>query len=119
MESFLLKPGTRSACIAALDGDGHVVGTTAAGAHFHRNHARCDEAFWGMLATREDRRGRGIALLLGALCMLAMNERHGFDKFLTCVKKGNTPSERLCAKLGLKPNNTSAVFAIDPDFFAE
>ena len=72
-----------------------------------------------MLATREDRRGQGIALLLGALCMLAMNERHGFDKFFTAVKKGNTPSERLCAKLGLKPNDTSAVFAIDPDFFVE
>ena len=119
MESFLLKPGTRSVCVATLDGDGKVVGTSAAGAHFHRNHSRCDEAFWGMLATREDRRGQGIALLLGALCMLAMNERHGFDKFITCVKKGNTPSERLCAKLGLKPNDTSVVFAIDPDFFAE
>ena len=64
MESFLLKPGTRSVCIAALNGDGIVVGTTAAGAHFHRNHARCDEAIWGMLATREDRRGQGIALRL-------------------------------------------------------
>jgi GNAT superfamily N-acetyltransferase len=117
MESFLLKPGTRSVCIAALDGDGKVVGTSAAGAHFHRNHARCDEAFWGMLATREDRRGQGIALLLGALCMLAMSERHGFDKFFTAVKKGNTPSEGLCSKLGLKPNDTSVVIAIDPDFF--
>ncbi len=117
MASFLLKPGTRSECLAALDSDGNVIGTSAAGMHFHRNHARCDEAFWGMLATREDRRGQGIALLLGALCMLAMNERHGFDKFFTCVKKGNTPSERLCSKLGLKPNDTSAVFAINPDFF--
>ena len=119
MESFLLKPGTRSACITALDSDGKVVGTSAAGAHFHKNHARSGEAFWGMLATREDRRGQGIALRLGALCMLAMNERHGFDKFFTCIKKGNTPSERLCTKLGLKPDHTSAVFAIDPDFFAE
>ncbi len=112
MESFLLKPGTRSVCIAALNGDGNAVGTAAAGAHFHRNHPRSDEAFWGMLATREDRRGQGIALLLGALCILAMNERHGFNKFFTCVKKGNTPSENLCAKLSLKPNDTSAVFAI-------
>ena len=119
MESLLLKPGTRSVCLAALDGDGNVVGTSAAGAHFHSSHARCDEAFWGMLATREDRRGQGIALLLGALCMLAMNERHGFEKFFTAVKKGNTPSEGLCAKLGLKPNDTSVVIAIDPDFFAD
>ena len=118
MESFLIKPGTRSICIAALDGDGNVVGTSAAGAHFHQNHARCDEAFWGMLATHEDRRGQGIALLLGALCMLAMHERHGFDKFFTCIKRGNTPSERLCTNLGLKPNGTSAVFSIDPDFFS-
>ena len=87
MESFLLKPGTRSVCLAALDGDGNVVGTSAAGAQFHSSHARCDEAFWGMLATRENRRGQGIALLLGALCMIAMNERQGFDKFFTCVKK--------------------------------
>jgi RimJ/RimL family protein N-acetyltransferase len=119
MKSFLLKTGTRSVCLAALDGDGNVVGTSAAGAHFNRNHARCDEAFWGMLATSEDRREQGIALLLGSLCMLAMNERHGFDKFFTCIKKGNTPSERLCAKLGLKPDDTSAVFSIDPDFFPD
>jgi RimJ/RimL family protein N-acetyltransferase len=72
-----------------------------------------------MLATREDWRGQGIALLLGALCMLSMNERHGFDKFFTCVKKGNIPSERLCIKLGLKPDGNSAVFAIDPDFFVD
>ena len=119
MESLLLKPGTRRVGVAALDGDGNVVGTSAAGAHFHRNHARCDEAFWGMLATREDRRGQGIALLLGALCMLAMNERHGFEKFFAAVKKGNIPSEGLCATLGLTPTETSVVFAIDPDFFAE
>ena len=30
MESFLIKPGTRSVSIAALDGDGNVVGTSAA-----------------------------------------------------------------------------------------
>jgi hypothetical protein len=119
MESFLLKTGTRSVCVATLDGEGKVVGTSAACAHFHSSHSRCDEAFWGMLATREDRRGQGIALLLGALCMLAMNERHGFEKFFTAVKKGNTPSEGLCTKLGLKPNDTSAVIAIDPDFFSD
>ena len=118
MGSFLLKPGTRSVCLAALEGDGKVVGTSASGAHFHSSHPRCDEAFWGMLATRKDRRGQGIALLLGALCMLAMNERHGFEKFFTVIKKGNTPSQRLCAKLGMRPNDTSVVFAIDPDFFA-
>jgi hypothetical protein len=86
MESFLLKPGMRRVCNAALDGEGNVVGTTAAGAHFHRDDARNDEAFWGLLATREDRRGKGIALLLGALCVLAMSKRHRFDKFFTCVK---------------------------------
>jgi GNAT superfamily N-acetyltransferase len=117
MASFLLAKGRRSVCYLARDRAGNIVGSCAAGAHFQPGHRCSDEAFWGMLATRDDRRGQGIAVYLGATAMLAMAERHGFETFLTAVKQGNTASERVCTKLGLQPNGTCALFAIDPTFF--
>ena len=66
-----------------------------------------------MLATREDKRGQGVALLLGAHAIVALHEQHGFSEFFTGIKQGNIASERFCTKLGFVKTDTSVVFAID------
>lgn len=107
-----------SVCLAAFDAEGRAVAVAAAVAINHPDGPRGQDAWWGMLATREDRRGQRISLILGAMTMVEMNRRHGFENFMTGVRKGNTASERLCAKLGVMPSDYSVVVAIDPTQFA-
>ena len=71
-----------------------------------------------MLATDKARRGQGIALLLGAHSMLAMRDRFGYGHFFTGIREGNTPSKRLCGKLGLTASDTVVMIAIAPELFA-
>ncbi|MBY8975738.1 hypothetical protein KHP62_07970 [Rhodobacteraceae bacterium NNCM2] len=109
------KPGL---CIVALDAGKKPVGVAAAVAINHPEGKQGKDAWWGMLATREDRRGEHISLILGAMTMLEMNRRHGFSHFITGVRKGNTASENLCAKLAILPSAYGIVTAIDPSQFA-
>ena len=71
-----------------------------------------------MLATDDSRRGEGIALVLGAMAMLRMNEAFGYTDCFTGIRAGNAPSEALCAKLGLSPSDTLVLIAIDPAMLA-
>ncbi len=50
-----------------------------------------DRAFRAMLATRQDRRGKRIALLLGAQPIVHVWERHGARGFMTGVRADNSP----------------------------
>jgi len=107
-----------SVCLVARDGTGAPVATAAAVAINHPCGTRPADAWWGLLATREDRRGEGIALALGARAILAMHDRHGFSAFMTGVRQGNAASEGLCAKLAIVPSGYDVVAAIDPASFA-
>jgi hypothetical protein len=88
MESFIRGTQKPAVCVYARESDGQIFVTAASVGHFHDSHARSDMAYWGMLATREDRRGQGAALLMGAHAVVAMHERHGFKRFFTPIKKG-------------------------------
>lgn len=118
MGAFIRGDRRPSVCLFARDSSGNVVGTTAAVAQFHPNHPKGNLVWWGMLATDETRRGEGVALILGAHSMLAMRGRYGYEVFFTGIRKGNTPSERLCRKLGLAPTRNVDLIAIDPSAFS-
>ena len=67
-----------------------------------------------MLATREDQRGRGLSITLGAAVMVEMANRYGYTDFFTGVTPGNTPSEAVCTRMGLFDENTLILSAVDP-----
>jgi hypothetical protein len=70
--------------------------------------------FWGMLATRPDRRGQKIALLLGAQAIVHMWEEKGARGFMTGVRNDNLSSITLCNRLGVTDTNCAYAVCIDP-----
>lgn len=116
--AFMRGTQRDAVCVYAMEANGRVVGTSASVLHCHPDHQRKKEAWWGMLSTREERRGQGIALLLGAKAMILMHERYGAARFVTGIREGNAASEYLCAKLGLQMAGDCAVVAIDPAAFS-
>lgn len=114
MESFLRGREKPAVCVYARESDGRVFATSASVGQYHDDHARSDMAYWGMLAKREDKRGQGAALLMGAHAIVAMHDRNGLKRFLTPIKDGNTASERLCSKLGFSRQEFAGLLAIDP-----
>lgn len=118
MGAFLRGVARPAACVAAFDGAGVAVGASAGVAQFHPRHPRGRCAWWGMLSTAPARRGEGIALLLGALSMLALRDRCGMAEVFTGIRVGNAASETLCRRLGLAPTETEVVVAMDPSAFA-
>lgn len=117
MASFLRGQENPTVCLFAKDRDGRIVGASASVLQYHPVHAKGQKAWWGMLATDPDRRGEGIALVMGAMCILAMHERFGTAHFMTGIREGNGPSEALCSKLGLRPTSKVFLIAIDPSVF--
>jgi len=71
-----------------------------------------------MLATRKDRRGERIALLLGAQAIIHMWERHGARGFMTGVRADNPSSQALCNKLGVTASNWIYASCMDKEVFA-
>ncbi|WP_108861920.1 hypothetical protein [Ruegeria sp. Alg231-54] len=118
MGAFIRRLRRPSVCLLARDRNGKVVAATAAVAQFHPDHRNADQAWWGMLATDESRRGEGIALIMGANSMLAIRDLHGLGTFFTGIREGNAPSEGLCRKLEMAPTNDVHLMAIDPGVFA-
>lgn len=119
MGSFVRGLQRPSVFLCAMDPEGRAVGAAAAVAQFHPDHAKSGISWWGMLATDDSRRGEGIALILGAMSLIAMHEKHGFERFLTGIREGNAPSEALCTKLGLAATDGIDLIAIDPAAFGE
>ena len=85
----------------ATDRNRRAVATASSYLMHHPSSPRAKDAFWGMLATREDRRGERIALMLGAQSIVHMWERHGARGFMTGVRADNPSSQALCRKLGV------------------
>ena len=113
MGSFLRGVEKPAVCAYVCDEDGRVIVTSASVGQYHDSHQNSDMAYWGMLATREDNRGQGAALALGAHAIVAMYERHGLGRFFTAIKDGNTASENLCSKLGFSRKKAAVLIAID------
>jgi len=104
-------------CLVAIDGDRRPVATASSYVLHHPSSSHARDAFWGMLATREDRRGEKIALLLGAQAIIHMWNRHGARGFMTGVRADNLSSQALCNKLGVTASEWIIASCIDKDVF--
>jgi hypothetical protein len=108
----LIRPAV---AIVALDERGQPAACAAAAGFLHPDHPdAATTCWWGMLATRPERRGQRLALILGAMAMLEMQARHGFTQVFTGVEPGNAPSEAICTRLGLARDGTSVLAVADP-----
>lgn len=85
----------------------------------HPADPHAGDAFWGLLATRPDRRGERIALLLGAQAMVTMWEVHGARGFMTGVQGDNASSMALCRRIGVTPSDRTFIGCIDPATFGD
>ncbi|MHA3980300.1 hypothetical protein ACW9UR_21735 [Halovulum sp. GXIMD14794] len=92
----------RGITLAALDGSGAPVATAASYALHHDDSPRARDVFWGALATRPDRRGGRLALILGAMAILHMWREEGARGFMTGVALDNPSSQRLCNRLAVR-----------------
>jgi hypothetical protein len=104
-------------CLVATDRDRRPVATASSYMIHHPSSARAKDAFWGMLATREDRRGERIGLLLGAQAIIHMWECHGARGFMTGVRADNASSQALCNKLGVTGTDWIYASCMDNQMF--
>ena len=101
--------------VVALDGKGQGVSCAAAATYAHPDHPEFGKvAWWGMLATRPDRKGERLALILGAIALREMRRRHGIERFFTGVTAGNAASEAVCRRSGFAPRGRSIISPVDP-----
>jgi hypothetical protein len=101
--------------VVALDAEGRGVSCAAAATYAHPDHPEFGKvAWWGMLATRPDRKGERLALILGAIALREMRRRHGIERFFTGVTAGNAASEAVCRRSGFAPRGRSIISPVDP-----
>lgn len=109
----LLRPAT---CLLALDREEKAVSCAASCAFAHEDHPTlAHQAWWGMLATDPKHRGCHLSLILGAHAVLEMHEKFGFGNFMTGVEPGNSPSEAVCARMGLSAGEYAIIGCADPE----
>lgn len=100
-----------------LDPEGRGVSCSGAVMRHHPSSPFGDSAWWGMLATREDMRGQGFSLHLGALALASIADRFGVKRFYTGVRRDNLVSHSLCRKLGLGDHGLVVLAALDRKIF--
>jgi len=105
-------------CLVATDQDARPVATASSYMIHHPSSPRAKDAFWGMLATRKDRRGEKIALYLGAKAIIHMWDLHGARGFMTGVRADNLSSQALCNRLGVTATDWIIASCIDKAMFA-
>jgi len=115
--SIMRGQAQRGICLVATDRNRRPVATASSYMIHHPSSPRAKDAFWGMLATRQDRRGERIALLLGAQAIIHMWERHGTRGFMTGVRADNHSSQALCNKLGVSATEWIYASCIDKEMF--
>ena len=106
-------------CLVAVNKRGQPAATASSYIIHHPESARTREVFWGMLATRPERRGEKIALLLGAQAIRHMWEKHGARGVMTGVRADNESSQALCKKLGFDSTQWICASCIDPGVLGE
>lgn len=115
--SIMRGLSVRGLCLVAQDRAGQPVATASSYMMHHPDSPHATDAFWGMLATRNDRRGEKIALVLGAQAILHMWEKHGARGFMTGVKADNKSSQALCHRLGVGATDWVYASCLDKEQF--
>lgn len=99
--SFLRGRARPGITLVAIDQVGIAVASASSFVIHHPDSEHAADVFWGMLATREDRRGQRIALQLGAMAIEHMWLNEGARGFMTGVRQDNHSSDALCNRLGV------------------
>jgi hypothetical protein len=110
--------GPKGVFLVAQNHAGEPVACAASFMCHPQSSSHADDAFWGMLATREDRRGQRIAFLLGAKAIIHMWDVHKARGFITGVSAENPSSMALCRKLGLSETEWQYISCVDKEIFA-
>jgi GNAT superfamily N-acetyltransferase len=112
--AFLRGERCPATCLYAQAPDGGIAAVAAAIAQNPPGSPDADRVWWGMLSTRLEWRGRGIAKTLGAMTLLAIAERCAPAFFDTGIRPGNLESATLCESLGFSPSGLVDLMATDP-----
>lgn len=103
--------------LVATDEAGKPVASASSFFIHHPESPHATDVFWGALATRKDRRGEMIALLLGAKAIVHMWENEGARGFMTGVRADNLSSQALCNKLGVTDSEWVYASCMDTELF--
>ncbi len=103
--SFLRGDARPGITIVAIDSSGNPVASASSFVIHHADNPHRADVFWGMLATRPDRRGQRIAVQLGAMAIKHMWENEAARGFITGVRRDNQSSQALCNRLGVHDTN--------------
>ncbi len=103
--------------LGAFDQSGTAVSSAWGYKCYHPESGFSENAFWGGLTCREDRRGQKIALILGAMSIVKLWEDFGVRGFCTGITPGNAPSVAVCKKLGVLPSDWVGLGVTDPNMF--
>lgn len=99
--------------LVAIDVEGQPVASASSFVMHHPSSPHANDVFWGMLATRPDRRGQKIALVLGAMAIKHMWEQEGARGFMTGVRQDNPSSKALCNRLGVTDSSWCYASCVD------
>jgi hypothetical protein len=103
--------------LGAFDQSGVAVSSAWGYKCYHPESGLSENAFWGGLTCREDRRGQKVALILGAMSIVTLWEDHGVRGFCTGITAGNMPSVAVCEKLRVLPSDWVGLGVTDPKMF--
>ncbi|MFL4468369.1 GNAT family N-acetyltransferase [Tateyamaria armeniaca] len=112
--SVMRGAGPRGVMMYVRAPDGAVVAAGGGYMSYHPDSVRATEAFWGMLATAPDWRGKRLACWVGATVILRLAERYGARGFSSGVKADNAASQAMCTRLGLIQSEFVYSGATDP-----
>ena len=112
--AFLRGKQGRGLCLVATDADNKPVAAATSLFMHPADGPHANTVFWGMLATRPDRRGQKIALILGAQAIVHMWEQEGARGFMTGVRQDNASSAALCNRLGVTDTEWTYAVCVDP-----
>lgn len=112
--AHVMRGATRPSTIMyATAPNGRIVAIAGSVLAHHRDSPLAASAWWGMLCTHPDHRGKSLSKILGAKTMLAIAERHGATSFYTGIRRENAVSQAVCTRLGVRRTEYVVLMAMD------
>ncbi|MEZ5786052.1 MAG: GNAT family N-acetyltransferase [Xanthobacteraceae bacterium] len=112
--AHVMRGATRPSVIMyATAPNGCIVAIAGSVLAHHRDNALAASAWWGMLCTHPDHRGKSLSKILGARTMLAMAARHGATSFYTGIRRENAVSQAVCTRLGVRRTAYAVLMAVN------
>lgn len=115
LPGYVLRGGARPITATAVTGpDGTIIATGCAMARHNPKGPLADTIWTGLLATRPNWRGRGIAKAVFAHIAVRAYAELGAKWIYAAVQEDNPASQATCWAIGLRPSGYWTVAAIHP-----